>query len=256
MPERRRADVAGPRDRWRLLTAATVYVLAWVLGLLVAPSAPDAFAPDTEIHAYFVQHGGAALGQALLVHGVAGLALAAFVLALARRPAARRADPLWRAFVAAGLGAAVVSLAQLGAEIALKLHVGAGGDASTTATLFHAVNIADTIKLILLAAAVATATRLAADTVFPRWLRGLGFVAPVLLVAGGMAFVIDSAALDAVLALSLVVLLVWVAAVAIVCARPAAGAGSGRVPFSAHRRRDSASGASPPAEPTSHSPTG
>jgi len=240
MPDRQRADAAGPRDRWRLVTAGTVYVLAWVLGLLVAPSAPDAFAPDREIHAYFVQHGGAALGQALLVHGVAGVALAVFVLALARRLGARRADPLGRAFLAAGLGAAVVSLAQLGAEIALRLHVAGDGDARTTAALFHTVNIADTIKLILLAAAIATATLLAGDNLFPRWLRGLGFVAPVLLVLGGMAFVIDSGPLDAVLALSLVVLLVWVAAVTSVCARAA------RLSLRA----------SSPAEPTSHSGTG
>jgi hypothetical protein len=40
-----------------------------------------------------------------------------------------------------------------------------------------------------------------------------------LLVIGGLAFLINSDALSAVLALSLLVLLVWVAAVTIVCAR-------------------------------------
>src|SRR3954447_23872157 len=95
MPDRQRADAAGPRDRWALVTAGTVYVLAWVIGLLVAPAAPDAFAPDAVIHAHFAQHGGAALGQALLVHGVAGVALAGFVLAVARRLRTRPAQPSW-----------------------------------------------------------------------------------------------------------------------------------------------------------------
>src|SRR4051812_49591282 len=118
MPQRERAKAAGPRDRWGLVTAGTVHVLAWVIGLLVAPAAPDAFAPDAEIHAHFVQHGGAPLGQALLLHGVARVPLALFVLMLAHRFGAA-SEPGWRLPLVARLGAAVVSLAQVGAEIAV-----------------------------------------------------------------------------------------------------------------------------------------
>lgn len=91
---------------------------------------------------------------------------------------------------------------------------------STSATLFHAVNIADTVKLVLLAVAIAAATRLAANARrFPRGLSVLGHALALLLVIGGAAFVVTSDALNAVLAASLVLLLLWVAAVAVVVTR-------------------------------------
>ena len=37
--------------------AGTVYVLAWLIGLLLAPSAPDAFGPAGTTNAYFAAHG-------------------------------------------------------------------------------------------------------------------------------------------------------------------------------------------------------
>jgi hypothetical protein len=57
------------------------------------------------------------------------------------------------------------------------------------------------------------------------WLATRGRALVPLLVIGGLAFVIDSAALSAVLAVSLFVLLLWVAAVSVAtvrAARPAA----------------------------------
>jgi hypothetical protein len=86
-------------------------------------------------------------------------------------------------------------------EIALNRHVAGDGGAETTASLFHAVNIADTVKLVLLAAAIAAATRLADDArVVRAWLRVLGYAVAPVLVIGGLAFVVDSGALGAVLA--------------------------------------------------------
>jgi hypothetical protein len=91
---------------------------------------------------------------------------------------------------------------------------------ATSATLFHAVNIADTVKLVLLALAIAAATRLpASQQTFPRWVRALGYTTAPILVLGGAAFVITSDALSAVLALSLLLLLLWVAAVAVTITR-------------------------------------
>ena len=104
-----------------------------------------------------------------------------------------------------------------------------GGHASTSATLFHAVNTADTVKLVLLAVAIAAATGLAASTsTFPRWLVGLGYALAPILVIGGAAFVVTSDLLSAALAASLLLLLLWVAAVAVVVThrqgtRPRAG---------------------------------
>jgi hypothetical protein len=183
-----------------------------VVGLLVAPAAPSPTASDAAVDTFFVGHHTATLIQALLVHGLAAAALAIFVVCLARGLAGR-GDSIARLFVITGLGAMVVSLAQLGMEIALNRHVAVDGSANATASLFHAVNIDDTIKLVLLGIGVAAATWMAAAAgAFPRWLQGLGFAMLPILIIGGLAFVVDSGALSAVLSLSLVLLLIWVAA--------------------------------------------
>jgi hypothetical protein len=118
-----------------------------------------------------------------------------------------------RLLLVAGVGAAVISLAQLGIEIALYRHVDGDGDARATASLFHAVNVADTIKLMLLAIAIGAATRLAAS--LPTWIRAVGAALVPTLILGGLAFLIDSGALTAILSLSLLLLLLWVAALSV-----------------------------------------
>ncbi len=206
------------REAKLLRTAGFTYVGAWIVGLLVAPSAPNPTASDAKVQAFFVAHHSATLIQALLVHGLAGLALAVFVVVLARllpTPSSIRS-----LFLAAGLGAVLVSLVQVGLEIALNRHVAGSGGASTIVSLFHAVNIADTVKLVLLGIAIASATRLAVEAgVLARWLRWLGYALLPILIIGGLAFVVHSGALTAVLDVSLVLLLLWVAAVSIVVAR-------------------------------------
>jgi hypothetical protein len=199
-----------------------VYVLAWISGLMIAPSAPDATASDSAIQAFFVQNDSATLLQALLVHGVAGVALAVFVVALARQLAHRGSDAARRALLIAGVGAATVSIVQLGIEIALNRHVAGNGTPETTASLFHAINVADTVKLVLLGIAIAAARRLAAGAgAFPRWVRGLGYALLPVLVIGGLAFIVDSSALTMVLdaSLLLLLLLLWASSVSVVSAR-------------------------------------
>jgi hypothetical protein len=208
----RRAD-----GRRALAVAGFAYVAAWVVGLLVAPSAPDPDAADATINAFYADHQSATLLQAALVHCFAGLALAALVVALARRVAPGRRDSTRTVFLAAGLAAAVVSLVQFGMEVALNRHVAGDGSASTTASLFHAVNIADTVKLVLLGVTVFAATRfLAGVRAVPRWLEVLGYALLPILVIGGLAFVVNSGALSAVLTASLLLLLLWVVAVTVV----------------------------------------
>jgi hypothetical protein len=210
------ADVAvRSRARAALACAGAVYVVAWLIGLFSAPAAPSPAASDATVHAFFVQHHAATLVQALLVHGIAGVALAVFVVSLARCLPGSPIDAMRRLLLVAGVGAAVISLAQLGIEIALYRHVdGDGdGDARATASLFHAVNVADTIKLMLLAIAIGTATRLAAS--LPTWIRAVGAALVPTLILGGLAFLIDSGALTAILSLSLLLLLLWVAALSV-----------------------------------------
>jgi len=210
-------ELAGVSSRRGLGAAALVYVAAWLIGLATAPSAPSSDAADATIQAFYADNGSAALLQATLVHAIAGVALAVFVVALARYLDARNT-----LVMAAGLGAAAVSLVQYAMEIGLNRAADAG-KVSTSATLFHAVNIADTVKLVLLALFIAAVTRLAAGRqAFPRWVRALGSATAPILVIGGAAFVITSDSLSAVLALSLLLLLLWVAAVAVVITRSSA----------------------------------
>ncbi|MGZ6639527.1 MAG: hypothetical protein ACXVII_42695 [Solirubrobacteraceae bacterium] len=109
-----------------------------------------------------------------------------------------------------------MSLIQVGLEVAIDRHVAGSGSASTTASLFHAVNIADTLKLVLLGVAVAAATRAMEDTgVITKWMRRLGYALLPVLVIGGLAFVVHSSALSAILDLSLLLLLLWVGAISV-----------------------------------------
>lgn len=202
---------------YRLLRASgAIYVLAWVVGLGIAPSAPSQTDPDVKVHAFFLHHHTATLVQALLVHGVAGVAFASLVVALARSVLVARSGSARSLLLGAGLAAAAVSLVQVGLEVAINRHVTANSSASTTASLFDAVNIADTGKLILLGLAIAAATRAMEDAGAVRgWLRGLGYALLPVLVIGGLAFVIHSGALSAVLDLSLLLLLLWVGALSL-----------------------------------------
>ena len=211
-------ELAGVRRPRALAAAAGIYVAAWLIGLATAPSAPSSDAADLTIQRFYADNGGAALVQATLVHGIAGVALAVFVVVLARRLAAA-AGAGTTLLLAAGLAAAAVSLVQYAMEIGLN-RAADGDRVSASATLFHAVNIADTVKLVLLAVAIAAATRVAAEArAFPRWVRGLGYALAPILVLGGAAFVVTSDALSAILAVSLLLLLLWVAAVGAVAGR-------------------------------------
>ena len=153
------------RGEYQLLRGAgALYVLAWVVGLLVAPSAPSQTDPASKVQAFFVHHQSATLVQALLVHGVAGVAFATFVVSLAASRLTPQSGGARSLLLAAGLAAAAVSLVQVGLEVAINRHVASSGSASTTASLFHAVNIADTVKLVLLGVAIAAATRAMQET--------------------------------------------------------------------------------------------
>jgi glucan phosphoethanolaminetransferase (alkaline phosphatase superfamily) len=208
------------RAQTAIAAAGAVYVLAWIAGLLMAPAAPDPAASDAVVNSFFAENQAATLLQALTVHGVAGIALAVLVLSLARYLAGGRDDGTRTVFLVTGLGAAAVSLAQLAIEIALNRHVAGSGSASTTASLFHAINVADTVKLALLGIAIAAATRLAARAAaFPRWLRPLGYVLASVLIIGGLAFIVDSDALTGLLTAALFLLLFWTGAVSVVSAR-------------------------------------
>ena len=112
-----------------VLIAALIYVGAWIVGLLVAPSAPSEGAADQKVQAFFVAHHGSTLVQALLVHGIAGLAFFVFVISLAKLMPAPGSGPMRTVFLVAGVAAVIVSLVQVGLEIGLNRHVAELGSA-------------------------------------------------------------------------------------------------------------------------------
>jgi hypothetical protein len=202
----------------RVSVAGATYVTAWVVGL-TGPAAPAATAGAGAVHAYYAEHGPAILVQSSLIHGIAGAALV--VLALVVPAATGATASLGRAVKALGLAAAALSFLQVAlAGVAVAGVEQASADRS--AALFHALNTADTVKLVLLAAFAAVVT-VAADPagMAPRWLRALTVLLVVLLPFGGAAFLVDSAVLTAMLYASLPVLLLWAGAVAFLVGRRA-----------------------------------
>lgn len=193
-------------------TAAVSYIVAWLVGLFVAPSVPGSTAPDTEVRAYYVDHAAAVMVQSLLIHGIAGLCLLVLAWSV---PSAGRART-WARIT--GGAAAAVSLLQV--AFAVAAVTGAESHpASTSQHWLSAINYADTVKLVLLAGFVAAVS---AGLASP-WLRRLAYLLVPLLGLGGAAFVFDDTAvtpaLNACLVVSLPMLLVWTAALARVVRR-------------------------------------
>ncbi len=205
-----------PAGRWTSVAGAA-YVVAWLAGLVAAPTAPGTDA--VTVHAHYVAHGPALAVQALLVHGLAGLALAVLALALPRaiglagRPAA-----LVRG---SGLGAAAVSLLQTGLTLVALARAASAAPAATQA-LVHAVDGSDTVKLVLLAVFVrAVPVRARRASMLPRWTVLLAVTLAVLLPLGGAAFLVPNGLLMLLLVASLPLLLVWAGTVAVLVGRRA-----------------------------------
>lgn len=196
----------------RLSVAGATYVAAWVAGLLTGPTTPAAAGPDSAIHEYYLQQGPAIVLQSSLIHGLAGAALLALAWTIPAATLASAPLRLWVTFL--GSAAALVSCLQVAFAVA-----GVSGApheaAATSAALLDAINVADTAKLALLAGFAAAASVAAARAgMLPPWVRALATVLVVLLPLGGLAFLLDSAALTAMLYASLPLLLAWAAAIA------------------------------------------
>ncbi len=211
-PALRAGATAASAGRWTSVAGAA-YVGGWVAGLVVVPSVP------ADVHAFYVAHAPQVVVQALLVHGLAGVALA--VLALVLPSALGVAGRSARLVRGSGLGAAALSLVQT----VLTLVAVAGADSSPAATtdaLVRAVDVTDTAKLVLLAVfvpAVTVAARRAG--MLPRWTSVLAAVLAVLLPLGGAAFLVPNGLLMLLLVVSLPLLLIWAGTVALLVGRRA-----------------------------------
>jgi hypothetical protein len=201
-----------------LPVAGGVYVLAWALGLLLGPAAPDPTAPAADIQGFYVDNAGGVVLQSLLVHGLAGIALVLLALGFARALPSWPPEARWIRIT--GLAAATVSLVQVALAL-IAVAVAGGAAASTSKALFSAVNYADTVKLIVLASFAITVTWAGTRAgALPTWVRGLGYLLVPLLILGGLAFVIDNSVLYLILVVSLFALLAWAAATSWTLGRP------------------------------------
>lgn len=212
-PSELRAPTRGNRT---VGLAAAVYVGAWIAGLLANSAQLAADASAQEARAYYADNATAVALQATLVHAVAGIALGVLSLALLPSLPSGR---LRRTAVAAGLTAAVISVGQaVMAFVAVTRASAAPADWSSTAR--HAIDLADSVKLVLLAllvGSVSAAYRRAARG--PRWLTVVGQVLVVLLLLGAASFVVPVPGLGLPLVLSLMLLLTWVGSVGVLASR-------------------------------------
>jgi len=152
----------------------------------------------------------------VFVHGLAGVALLGLTAALWSYLATGDTTMPRRVMLVAGVLAAAVSFLQVAFMIAIYVHVDQHGSADGTRTLFNAINEADTVKLILLAVFVGAASFAASrNGALPRWVTWTGAVTVVFLAVGGLAFLIKSGVLNAVLDVSLPLLLLWAAAASV-----------------------------------------
>jgi hypothetical protein len=193
--------------------AGIAFVVAWLTGLAVWPSNLDASASDAKVVSAYTGHQAVAMTQNLLVEGLAAIALAVVVIALGRAASRRGAARLGRAVVLAGIGAAIVSLVECALGLVLAGGAVPDGETGRGGTLFHLINRLDGAKMLALAAMALAAVALARrGGPLPRW---LGYVAAPLgaaMIITGIGYLVLNNTLTQAAAVSLPLLLIWVAA--------------------------------------------
>lgn len=192
------------------VTSALIYILAWIVGLVVASGGPKPDDPAAKVASYFARHEHMAMVGHVLVDGVAGLALVAIAILILRFVRTSDEKMAKLAFYS-GLAAAVTSLAQFVLGMTFTYDAAHNGSAKTVRDLFVTLNNADTVKIIFLAVMIAAVSVAARRTaILPRWFATYGFVTAPLLALSGFAFPFNSGVLLALLELTLLLLLIWV----------------------------------------------
>lgn len=209
--------------RWvpaRPAAAGIAFVAAWVTGLSVWPSNLDVAASGARVVSTYARHRGVAVTQYLLVEAVAAIALAVVVLALGRAARRRGAGRLGGVVALAGIGAVTVSLAECALGLLLAASVVPSNDPGRAGTLFHLINRLDGAKMLALAAVALAGAGLARRAgVLPRW---LGYVAALLaaaMIASGVGYLLLNPTLSQAAAVSLALLLIWVAGIGVTLGR-------------------------------------
>jgi hypothetical protein len=199
--------------------AAAIYVAAWLVGLAIWPSNLAVSASGAKVVRTYSAHQAVGAAQFVLVEGIAAIALAVVVVALARaiRPAA---PDRARVALVTGLTACLISIAQcaLGVVLATALaspaHVGAADD------VFDAINRLDGVKMFLLAALIGTAALAHRELGTPSWLRVVSLLAILALLVSGVGYLVLDDLLANAAFVSGPLLLVWVSATGLALSRP------------------------------------
>lgn len=214
--------IRAPR-RWLLAAPAAAgiaFVAAWVTGLLVWPSNLKVAASGHKVVSAYTGHEGVAVAQYLLVEGLAGIALAFVVIALARAAGRRGANRLGRIVLLAGIGAVVVSLLECALGLLLAVVAVPDGEIGRAGTLFHLINRMDGAKMLALAAMALTGAGLARrGGLLPRWLGYIAGLLAAAMIASGVGYLLLNNTLAQAAATSLALLLIWVSATGVTLGR-------------------------------------
>ena len=126
----------------------------------------------------------------------------------------------------AGIGAAIVSLVECALGLVLASAAAPDGESGRAGSLFHVINRLDGAKMLALAATALAAVALARrGGPLSRW---LGYVAAPLaaaMIASGVGYLVLNNTLAQAAAVSLPLLLIWVAATGVTLGRRTAQAG-------------------------------
>jgi hypothetical protein len=199
------------------------FVAAWIAGLAVWPTNPSVTASDAAVVAAYTGHQGVAVAQYVLVEGLAAIAFAVVVIAVSvvGRHSAGRSG---RVAVVAGLSAATVSLIECALGLWLALVAVPDGETSRAGVLFDVINRLDGVKMLAFAAMAFAAVGLARRSgLLARW---SGYVAAALSAAmsvSGVGYLLPNDAVAQAAAVSLPLLLIWVAGTGMSLGRRAAG---------------------------------
>jgi hypothetical protein len=200
--------------------AGVAFVAAWAAGLAAWPSNLNVAASGTKVLSAYSGHQGAAITQYLLVEGAAAIALTIVVIALGRAAIRRGSERPGGVVLVAGIGAAVVSLVECTLGLVLSAGAVPDGETGTAGALFHLINRIDGVKMLALAAMALAAFDLARrGALVPRWLGYLSAVLSAAMTASAIGYLLLNNTLAQAAALSLVLLLIWVAATGITVGR-------------------------------------
>jgi hypothetical protein len=210
----------GRRGRFGVPAVAGVaYSSSWVLGLAIFTSSTDVRPSRHDLLATYTGHRVVSMVQFVLTEGIAAIALAVVVVALAS--AARRVGEqrLGRMVLAIGLSAVAVSLVQTALGLYFADWLVPGRHAASASRVFEAINRLDGVKMFLLAglALAGFALMRRVPSLLPHWLTYVALGLAVAIVASGIGylFLLNTLALAAWVSLPLLLVFVTGAGVAL-----------------------------------------